>query len=168
MFSEKLLDELNEQIKFELFSANYYLAMAAYCAAEGLAGFANFFEVQAEEERFHAMKFFHFINEMGERAQIRGLDEPKNEYGSLEEIFTLALDHEKFVTKRIYFLMDMASEEKEHATISFLTWFIDEQVEEEASMSDLLHKVKLLGGAGQGIFMLDKELAQRSFTAPTK
>lgn len=168
MFSEKLLNELNEQIKYELYSANYYLAMAAYCAAEGMDGFANFFVVQAEEERFHAMKFFHFINEMGGRAQIRGLDEPKNEYNSLEEIFTLSLNHEKFVTGRIYFLMDMAQDEREHATISFLNWFIDEQVEEEASMSDLLHKVKMLGSKGQGIFMLDKELAQRSFTPPAK
>lgn len=166
MFSDKLLNELNEQIKYELFSANYYLAMAAYCAAEGLSGFTNFFEVQAEEERFHAMKFFHFINEMGGRAQIRAMDEPKNEYESLEEVFTLSLNHEKFVTKRIYMLMDMARDEKEHATISFLNWFIDEQVEEEASMSDLLHKVKLLGG--QGLYLLDKELAQRTFTPPTK
>ncbi len=168
MFSDKLLNELNEQIKYELFSANYYLAMAAYCAAKGMDGFANFFVVQAEEERFHAMKFFHFINEMGGRAQIRGLDEPKSDYASLEEIFTLSLNHEKFVTGRIYLLMNMAQDEREHATISFLNWFIDEQVEEESGMTDLLNKVKLLGSEGQGIFLLDKELALRTFTPPAK
>ena len=130
MLSEKLLKELNEQIKYEQFSANYYLAMAAYCAAEEFNGFANFFIVQAQEEQFHAMKFFHFINELGGRAVISALDEPKRDYQSLEEVFALTLEHEKFVTKRIYTLMDLATEEREHATISFLKWFIDEQVEE--------------------------------------
>ncbi len=167
MLSDKLQSELNEQIKYEFFSANYYLAMAAYCAAEGFNGFANFFIVQAEEERFHAMKFFNFINEMDGRALMKAMEEPKNEYSSLEEIFTLAFKHEKFVTGRIYSLMDLAIEEKEHATISFLRWFVDEQVEEEASMSDLLNKVKRLGEKGEGIYMLDKELSQRTFTAPS-
>ncbi len=167
MLSDKLQSELNEQIKYEFFSANYYLAMAAYCATEGFDGFANFFIVQAEEERFHALKFFNFINEMGGRAIMKAMEEPRNEYSSLEEIFTLALNHEKFVTGRIYTLMDLAMEEKEHATISFLKWFVDEQVEEEASMSDLLNKVKLIGEKGEGLFLLDKELSQRTFTPPS-
>ncbi len=168
MLSEKLLKELNDQIKYEQFSANYYLAMAAHCAAQDFNGFANFFVVQAQEEQFHAMKFFHFINEVGGRVLINALDEPKNEYSSLEEIFTLALEHEKFVTRRIYTLMDLAVEEKEHATISFLNWFIDEQVEEEASMSDILTKVRRLGEKGEGIYHLDNEMAQRTFTPPAK
>jgi ferritin len=167
MLSDTMVHELNEQIKYEFFSAQYYLAMAAYCAAEDFNGFANFFIVQAEEERFHAMKFFNFINERGGRAVMRGLDEPKNDYKSLEELFTLALEHEKFVTKRIYGLMDQAVTEKEHSTISFLNWFVDEQVEEEAGMSEILSKVRRLGEAGQGIYLLDQELAQRTFTPPT-
>ncbi len=166
MLSEKLLQELNKQVKYELFSANYYLAMAAYCATENFNGFANFFIVQAEEERFHAMKFFHFINEKGGRAVIGAMEEPRNEYDSLEQVFTLALEHEQFVTKRIYQLMELANAEKEYATVSFLNWFVDEQVEEEASMGDLLGKVKRLGEAGEGIYLLDKELAQRTFTPP--
>lgn len=166
MLSDQLLHEFNEQIKYEFFSAQYYLAMAAYCAAEDFNGFANFFIVQAEEERFHAMKFFQYINERGGRALMRGLDEPKNDYKSLEELFTLALDHEKFVTKRIYGLMDQAVAEKEHSTISFLNWFVDEQVEEESGMSEILSKVKRLGETGQGIYLLDQELAQRTFTPP--
>jgi ferritin len=166
VLSDKLLHELNEQIKYEFFSANYYLAMAAHCAAEDFNGFANFFIVQAEEERFHAMKFFNFINEKGGRAVIRALDEPKNQFSSLEEIFALSLKHEQFVTNRIYGLMDLAVAEKEHSTISFLNWFIDEQVEEEASMSEILSKVKRLGETGQGIYLLDQELSQRTFTPP--
>ncbi len=168
MLSEKLVKELNDQIKYEQFSANYYLAMAAYCAAQDFNGFANFFMVQAQEEQFHAMKFFNFINEVGGRVLISALDEPKNEYTSLEEIFTLALEHEKFVTRRIYTLMDLAVEEKEHATVSFLNWFIDEQVEEEAGMSDILTKVRRLGEKGEGIYRLDNEMAQRTFTPPAK
>ncbi|MCC7571528.1 ferritin [Candidatus Micrarchaeota archaeon] len=168
MLSEKLLRELNEQIKYEFFSANYYLAMAAFCASRDFNGFANFFIVQAEEERFHAMKFFNFINERGERVFISALDEPKNDFQSLEEVFTLALHHEKFVTARIYSLMDLAGEEREHATISFLKWFIDEQVEEEAGMSDILSKIQRIGENGEGIYHLDKELSLRTFTPPAE
>lgn len=168
MLSEKLLKELNDQIKYEQFSSNYYLAMAAHCAAEDFNGFANFFIVQAQEEQFHAMKFFHFINELGGRAVISALDEPKRDYQSLEEVFTLALEHEQFVTRRIYTLMDLAMEEREHATISFLKWFIDEQVEEEATMSDILSKVRRLGEKGEGIYHLDNEMAGRTFNPPAE
>ena len=167
MISDNLVKELNEQIMHEFFSANYYLAMAAYCAANDFNGFAHFFIVQAEEERFHAMKLFSYINDRGGRALISGFEEPKNDFNSLEEVFSSALAHEKFVTKRIYKLVDLASEEKEHATISFLNWFVDEQIEEEASMSEVLSKIKILGEKGQGIYMLDKELSQRVFTPPT-
>ncbi|MDW7674279.1 MAG: ferritin [Bacillota bacterium] len=168
MLSNKMVNELNEQIKHEFFSANYYLAMAAYCASEEFNGFAHFFIVQAEEERFHAMKFFNFVNELGGRVLISGYEDPKNEFNSLEEVFASALSHEKFVTKRIYGLMDLANTEKEYATISFLKWFIDEQIEEENSMSDILTKIKRLGEKGEGIYMLDKELATRVFTPPVE
>ncbi len=167
MLSEKLLNELNEQIKYELFSANYYLSMAAYCATENFNGVSNFFMVQAEEENFHAMKFFNFILEMGGKVTMTGLDAPRTEFQSLEEIYTLALEHEQFVTKRIYTLMDIATAEKEYATINFLKWFVDEQVEEEATMNDILARVKLLGDKGQGIYHLDRELAARKFSPPS-
>ena len=164
MLSEKLLDELNLQIKHELYSAHYYLAMAAYCEGEDLGGFANFFLEQAKEERFHAMKFYNFVNEMDGRVKILGLEEPQNNFGSPLEVFKAALEHEKFVTSRIYKLMDIAMEEKEHATISFLKWFIDEQVEEESMMKDIIAKLERLEGKAAGLYMLDKELGQRVFT----
>lgn len=163
MLSEKLLNKMNEQIKHEFFSAHYYLAMAAYFKAESLDGFANFFIVQAEEERYHAMKFFDFINELGHEAVITGFEDPKRDFASIEEIFSLSLEHEKLVTSLINQLMDLAIEEKHYPSISFLQWFIDEQVEEEDSMSTLLSKVQRLGEKGHGIFMLDKELAERTF-----
>ncbi len=164
MLSEKLLAKLNEQITHEFYSAHYYLAMAAYFKSEDLDGFANFFIVQAEEERFHAMKFFEFIFEQGEEAVITGFQNPKRDFKSTEEIFSLALEHEKLVSSLINDLMTLAQEEKHYASISFLQWFIDEQVEEEANMGKLLSQVKRVGEKGHGILMLDRELAGRTFT----
>lgn len=166
MLSEKLLNALNDQLNFEFESAHIYLAMAAYCADLDLDGFSNFFLVQAEEERFHAMKFYNFINEMDGRVTFKGMEEPQNEFESLLDVFKKALEHEKLVTKRIYNLMDLANEEKEHATISMLKWFIDEQVEEETTFKGLIKKLERLGENNHGIYMLDSELAQRTFTPP--
>lgn len=164
MLPEKLLTKLNEQITHEFYSAHYYLAMAAYFKKEDLDGFANFFLVQAEEERFHAMKFFNFINDQGEEAVITGFKDPRRDFKSAEEIFELALEHEKLVSSLINDLMALAQEEKHYPSISFLQWFVDEQVEEEASMSKLLSQVKRVGEKGHGILMLDRELASRTFT----
>lgn len=167
MVSEKLLNALNEQFNYELLSAHYYIGIAAYCADQELDGFANFFMEQAAEERFHAMKIYNYINEVDGRVKVEGISEPQNEFASLAEAFEYALDHERSVTKRFYNIMDIAQEEKEHATISFLQWFIDEQVEEEANMKGILAKLKRLGNESYGIFALDDELAQRVFTPPT-
>ncbi|MDR5659429.1 ferritin [Serpentinicella sp. ANB-PHB4] len=164
MLTEKLVKELNEQLKYEFASANYYLAMSAYCLDRDLDGFANFFKVQAEEESFHAMKFFNFINDAGGRINIQGFDDPKNDFDSLAQVMEIALNHEKFVTKRIHSIMDIAIEEKNYPCISFLNWFVDEQVEEEAMMTSLLNKVKKIGEDNPAIFMLDSELEKRSFT----
>lgn len=166
MLSEKLERELNEQIKHEFYSAYYYLAMAAYFDDQTLDGFSNFFKVQAEEEQFHAMKFYNFINEKGGRVKLEAIDQPPSEFDSIADVFSKALEHERFVTKRIYKLMDIAKEEREHATISMLQWFVDEQVEEEDTMETYLKQVQRLGEQGSGIYMLDKELAARTFTPP--
>lgn len=161
------MEDLNEQIRFEMESAHYYLAMAAYCDSEDLPGFGHFFKVQAEEERFHAMKFYNFVNDMDGRVTIGILNEPKNEYKSLLEAFETALAHEKKVTARIYKLMDLAQQEKEHATISMFHWFIDEQVEEENTMKEIITKIKRFGDNSQGLYTLDEQLGQRVFTPPT-
>lgn len=166
MLSERLLEELNLQIKYELYSAHYYLAMAAYCASEDLPGFENFFKAQAEEEKFHAMKFFDFVNEMDGTVKILGLEEPEDNFESVADVFKKALDHEKFVTGRIYKLMDIATEEKEHATISLLKWFVDEQIEEENSMKTILTRLNRMGENSHGLYMLDQELAKRVFNPP--
>lgn len=164
MLSEKLLKALNDQITHEFASANLYMSMAAYCAAEGFEGFSNFFIVQAEEERFHAMKFFTFVNELGARAVISGYPDPEHDFASVKDAFEKALAHEKFVTKRIHDLLDLAEAEKHRPTISFLQWFVDEQVEEEDSFNTIIDKLNILGNAGPGLYMLDKELGQRTFS----
>lgn len=166
MLSEKLVKVLNEQIKFEMYSENLYLAMAAYCASEDLAGFSNFFRVQAEEEKFHAMKFFDYIIEMNGRAEISPIEQPANTYSSVLDVFKKAYEHEQLVTKRVYGLMDAAVDEREHATISFLKWFVDEQIEEESTFSNLVKKLERIGEEGHGIYMMDDELAKRVFTPP--
>ncbi|MGG0655657.1 ferritin [Rummeliibacillus pycnus] len=166
MLSETLHNALNDQMNFEFYSAHTYLAMAAYCTSENYDGFANFFLVQAEEERFHAMKLYNFINDMGYRATIQGFESPENDFSSVLESFKIALLHEKEVTRRIYELSDIALDEREHATMAFLKWFIDEQVEEEATIDTLIHKFERIVNDSNAIFMLDAELAGRTFTAP--
>lgn len=168
MISEKLLKGFNDQLKHEFEAANIYLAMAAYCKSEDLDGFANFFTVQAEEERFHAMKIFNFIDEIGERIIVSGFGDPNNSYNSLEEVFTAALKHEQKVTGQINNLMNIALEEKHYPSVSLLNWFIDEQVEEEAMFSGLIAKIKRIENNPSGIYMLDNELAQRTFVPPAE
>ncbi|HSL93483.1 MAG TPA: ferritin [Bacillota bacterium] len=164
MLSEKLLKEMNDQIKFEMFSANLYLAMSAYAADQQLDGFAHWFKVQADEENFHAMKFFGYINEMGGRVKMQALDEPKNDFTSVEELFSYGLEHEKFVTSRIHLLMNIAMDERDHNSIGFLKWFVDEQREEENSFDGNLRNLKRFGK--DVMFHMDKELGTRVFVPP--
>ncbi|MBU3091075.1 ferritin [Clostridium sp. CM028] len=166
MISERLFNELNKQMNFEFYSAHLYLAMSAYCAAEDFDGFSNFFKVQAEEEKFHAMKFYNYINEMNGRLTLEGMSEPQNDYETLLDVFNIAYAHEKVVTSNIYNLTDIATEEKEHATISLLKWFIDEQVEEESNFNGLIKRLARINADPTSIYMLDNELATRVFVPP--
>ncbi|MED4600271.1 ferritin [Paenibacillus validus] len=166
MLKEPLLAQLNDQMNFEFYSSQVYLAMAAYCSSESFDGFANFFIVQAEEEKFHAMKIFHFINTLGKRALVTGMPDVPNEYTSMLDTFEHAFAHEQEVTKRIYALSDSAWNDREHATINFLKWFIDEQVEEEATFDSIIQKLRRIDKDSNAFYMLDAELAQRTFTPP--
>ncbi|AYD39155.1 ferritin [Clostridium fermenticellae] len=167
MLSDRLVEAINEQINFEMYSANIYFAMQAYCDSIDLDGFANFFKVQIQEENYHTSKFYDFLKTMGARIKIGAIEGPSNEYSSINEIFRIGLEHEKKVTSRIYNLMDMATEEKEHATISLLKWFIDEQVEEEDTFNKLIKKLDRIKENQAGIYMLDTELQARTFVQPT-
>ncbi|WP_022665066.1 ferritin [Desulfospira joergensenii] len=168
MISKKIQDAINTQINRELFSEYYYLSMASYFNSAGLNGFENFFLVQVEEERFHAMKMYRFLNERGGRVFLKEIEAPKTEFKSPLEVFELAYEHEKLVSSLINNLVDLAIQENDHAARNFLNWFVEEQVEEEASMDAILNKLKLIKGEGHGLLMLDNELAQRVFTPPAK
>lgn len=161
MMSEKLLSALNEQINHEFDAANIYLSMAAYCADQGFAGCSNFFVAQAAEERFHGMKIFNFVNELGKKAVISGLPQPQQDFGSIKGAFEAALKHEKKVTGQINAMLDLAHAEKHYPTISFLQWFVDEQVEEEGSFYEILDKFEIIGDSRSGMYLLDKELGKR-------
>ncbi|MFC4891562.1 ferritin [Pseudofrancisella aestuarii] len=161
MLSKKLEDALNAQFNYEIESAHIYLAMAGATADLGLSGFTNWFMAQYEEELFHAKKMMKFINDKGGRIEVSGFDAPRNKFSSLLEVFEETLKHEADVTRKFYEIMDIALEEKEHATKSFLQWFIDEQVEEEANVCDMINKIKLVKDAG--LYLLDQEAAKRTF-----
>ncbi len=166
MISDKLFSALNDQVNYEFYSAQIYLAMQAYCASEDLNGFANFFKVQVEEERFHATKLFNYIIDMNGKVIITGFENPDTDFNSMLTVFKDTLNHEQIVTKRIYNLMDIATDEKEHATISFLKWFIDEQIEEEKTDTSIIKRLERIGEDKAAFYMLDAELMLRVFTPP--
>jgi ferritin len=166
MISKKLEDAINSQINKELYSAYFYLAMSAYCTTKDLDGFANFFYVQYQEETFHAMKFYHFVLDRGGNVVLTKIDTPPADFKSPLDVFERTLEHEQLVTKSINDLLDLATKENDHASASFLKWYVDEQVEEEATVTKLVNKMKLIGNDIGGLFIIDNELKARVFTPP--
>ncbi|OGR00482.1 MAG: ferritin [Deltaproteobacteria bacterium RIFOXYA12_FULL_61_11] len=167
MLSKRLEKELNAQITWEFYSKYVYLAMAAYCTEHHLDGFANFFRVQQQEEEFHALKQFDFLLDRGGRMELGAIAAPERDYTSLEKVFAVALEHEQGVTQRINRLLTLAHEENDHATVSFLQWFVDEQIEEEKTVDSYLRRLELNAGNGAGLLLLDAEAAKRVFLPPT-
>ncbi len=166
MLSQKMQDALNEQINAEYYSSYLYLSMAAHCEAINLDGFANWLRVQTQEEMAHAMKIFDFVLERGGRVELKPIEGPPAQWDSPVAIFEATLKHEQHVTSRINKLVDLAIDQSDHATNAFLQWFVNEQVEEEATADAILQKLKLMADAPGGLFLLDRELAQRTFTPP--
>jgi len=162
-----MLNALNKQINKEIYSAYLYMSMSAYSQFIGLKGFANWFMVQYNEEMEHAMKIYTYVNDQGEKVKLMAIDEPPVEFESPMDMFEKTLDHEKFITKSINELVDLATEEKDHATKIFLQWFVTEQIEEEGNDNDIINQLKLIGENGNGLLMLDRELGGRVFTPET-
>ncbi len=167
MITKKLEKEINDQINRELYSAYLYLSMSAWFKSQNLDGFATWMHVQYEEESFHAMKLFDYIVERGGTIELQAIDKPDNEFNDVIHVFELTLEHERFITDCINNLMNIAIEEKDHAAKSFLQWYIDEQVEEEANVDKLLTTLKMVQANPHTLYMMDKELASRTFVAPT-
>lgn len=166
MLSKKLEDAINKQINKELYSAYFYLGMSAYCNSVDLDGFANFFYVQYQEETFHAMKLYNYMLERSGNVVLSQIDTPPQSFKSALDVCEQTYEHEKVVTKSINDLMDIAIKENDHATSSFLKWYVDEQVEEEATISKLVNRMKLVGDNVGGLFIIDQELKARVFTPP--
>ena len=166
MLSEKMQDALNEQVNAEAYSGYLYLSMAAYFESVGFRGFAQWMYMQAREEFFHTSKLYNFVIERGGRAALKAIEAPPAEWASPLAVFEDALKHEQKVTGLINNLVNLAKQENDHASDIFLQWFVTEQVEEEASAEEVVQKLKLIGDAGQGLYMMDQELGQR-FISPT-
>jgi ferritin len=166
MLSEKLQAAFNHQINEELFSAYMYLAAAAWCDNNDFPGFASWMKVQAQEEVVHAMKFYTFINDRNGRVELAPLAGPKTDWHAPLEVFSDARHHEEHISQCIHSLVGLAREEKDYAAENFLQWFVSEQVEEEASATLAVGKLKLAGDNSSALLMLDNEFGARTFTAP--
>jgi len=152
---------LNQQLNLELSSAYAYLGMAAYFSQTAYGGFAKWMQAQNGEETAHAGKFFNYIVERGGKVSLHSIPEPKTDFKSPLEVFRASLGHEQGVSASICGLYELALADKDYATLSFLKWFLDEQVEEERNVSDLVAKLEMVGDNTNGIFQVDKLASKR-------
>jgi ferritin len=161
MISKKLENALNKQFNQELYNSNLYLSMSAYFAEQSLKGFASWMKGQAEEERLHAEKFFNYMIDRNLKVKLSQIAAPPVTWASPLAAIKAGLEAEQTNTGRLNDLMDLAIKERDHATQSLMQWFVDEQVEEEASFGELVDQLKLAEKAPGALFMLDRELSQR-------
>jgi ferritin len=161
MLSDSMNKALNDHINAELYSAYLYMSMNAFFKSINLDGFAAWMHAQALEETEHAQKFYDFVNQRGGRVVLGAIDAPPGSWDSPLAVFEDTLAHEQKVTSLINNLMEVAIQEKDHATQIFLQWFVTEQVEEEENVGGVLEQLRLMGEAKGGLFMLDRELGKR-------
>lgn len=159
---------LNEQINAELYSAYLYLSMAAWSEGQGMEGFGNWFKIQAQEELTHAMRFYTYVFGRGGTVKMKAIEAPKTEWKSVLATFQNTLKHEQKVTGLINGLVKLARGESDYATENMLQWFVAEQVEEEDTADRIRQRLELVGSDGNGLHMLDREMAARVFTPPAQ
>jgi ferritin len=166
MISTTMEKALLSQLNDEFYSAYLYLAMSAYCSHLEFNGAASWFKLQYEEEHLHATRIYNYLVEQGVQVVLGKLEQPPSEYGKLLDVFTTSLSHEQSMTSRLNDLSDQALKEKDHATYNLLQWFVNEQVEEEASIGGIISKLKLVKDDGYGLLMIDNELGARKLESP--
>ena len=166
MLMPSLEKALNDQINAELYSAYMYLSMSAWFDDAGLPGMAKWMKAQYQEEMFHVDKFFHYVLERGGKVTLAAIEAPPTSWDSALDAFEKTLAHEQHVTSLINDLASLCMDERDHATLNFLQWFIAEQVEEEATASELVNQLRMVGKSGHGMLMIDRELGVRVFAAP--
>lgn len=167
MINEKVAKVLIEQVNKEFYSAYLYLSMSAYFSDTGLLGFANWMRVQAQEEQAHAMFIYDFLVNRGEKVILTAIDTPPNDWECPLCVMEAVLKHEIYVTELINNIVFVAEETKDRATMSYMNWFVDEQVEEEANAQDIISKLKLIGDDKSALYLLDKDLSTRVFVQPS-
>ena len=155
MLSKKIENILNQQVEKEGYSSSLYLAMASWAEVNGFAGIAQWLYIQSDEERLHMLKFVRYINERGGSALISSLKQPSSEYKNIKSMFEDILKHEQFISDSINQIVGLALEEKDYTTHSWIQWFVNEQIEEEASVTHILDKLKLVGESNMYIFDRD-------------
>jgi ferritin len=161
MLSTEMQAALNAQIETEGFASAQYLAMASWAESKGFEGTAQFLYRQADEERMHMLKLFHYVNDAGGFAVSPGVSKPKLEFESFQELFENILTQERSVSSKINNLVNLAFEQKDHTTNNFLQWYVAEQLEEEALFRSILDKLLIIGDNGGALYMLDKDLQKQ-------
>ncbi len=161
MLSDKMQAGLNDQVNAELYSAYLYLSMSAWLSSANLSGAAHWMYAQAHEELTHALKMYLHVIERNGTAELAPIAGPPKKWDSPLAAFEAAHEHEQMVTARINDLVNLAIEEADHASNNFLQWYVKEQVEEEASTFEVVQKLRLAGGQGAALFLIDQELAMR-------
>lgn len=166
MISPAMEKALLQQLNDEFYSAYLYLAMSAYCSHLEFNGAATWFKLQYEEEHMHATRIYNYLVEQGVQVVLGELAQPPSQFGKLLDVFSSSLAHEQSMTSRLNDLSDQALKEKDHATYNLLQWFVNEQVEEEATLGGIISKLKLVKDDGYGLLMIDNELGTRGAVAP--
>ena len=167
MLDKKVVSLLNTQVNKEFYSAYLYLDFANYYTDKGLDGFANWYQIQAQEERDHAMLFYQYLHNNNEKVALEAIDKPDKVFNGLMDPLKAGLEHEEYVTSLIHTIYDAAQEVKDFRTVQFLDWFVKELGEEETNANDLITKMELFGSDPKGLYMLNEELKARVYSAPS-
>lgn len=167
MLNKEIVSKINNQINFELYSAYIYLDMSNYYADHNLNGFANWFKIQTQEERDHAMLFMDYLLNNGERVVLKDVLAPNKEYTDFRQPAIEAYAHEQKVTASIHDIYGVAYELKDFRTMQFLDWFVKEQGEEEKNTDEIIKRYDLFGNDAKGLYLIDAELAARVYSAPS-
>ena len=167
MLNQSVAQLLNAQITAEFYYAYLYLDFSSYFQETGLDGFANWYQVQAQEERDHAMLFYQYLHNNSAKVALEAVAKPERKAADTMGILKAGLEHEIYVTSLIHNLYDAAQQSKDFRTLQFLDWFVKEQGEEEKNAEDLIQKMELFGSEAKGLYMLNSELAARVYTAPS-
>jgi ferritin len=156
MLNKKVEEILNVQVQKEDYSSQLYLAMASWAENQGFSGVAEWLYAQAEEERMHMLKIVRYINERDGSAAIPGLDQPPREFKNLPSLFDAVLEHERYISASINEIVAVCMDEKDYTTHNWIQWFVTEQIEEEASVKDIIDKLKLVGD--KNLYMFDRDI----------